>query len=291
MPSIDSLFIDSGAFGLWARYAKGKSPEKTLEFYDSQIFWDYVKDYADFVKRYADAIQLYANVDVFYNPKLSWKVQRVLEEMGCHPVPVLHCGASMDWVKFYRDQGYEYIGLGGLVNKAIPRSEKEKWISQVFTTISKPDGTPSLKVHGFGITNFRMLRDYPWWSVDSTSWVKEAAYGGIYIPRRTRGEFDFVRDPYVIKASGKSGKIKMLGMHLTTVTEEERSIMLAWLELIGVPMGSVDAAGEEIERGVLTHRDDRMKANLLYFEHLRRHLPDWPWPFRPKLYRQGFSVQ
>jgi hypothetical protein len=43
--------------------------------------------------------------------------------------------------------------------------------------LTDPDGTPKVKVHGFGLTNIQLLFRYPWYSVDSTSWLQNGFDG------------------------------------------------------------------------------------------------------------------
>ena len=67
-------------------------------------------------------------------------------------------------------------------------------------------GKPRLKVHGFGITAIPIMERYPWWSVDSSSWIQSAAFGSIITP-----------DKGTIFVSDKSPSRFNAGQHITTL--------------------------------------------------------------------------
>lgn len=247
-----------------------------------------MRAYVKFVKDYQVGIDLYANVDVIPNPDLTWRNQQWLEEQGLKPIPVVHYKTDLKWLKHYVDKGYELIGLGGLVGSTAQDSCKG-WIDRCFDYIcSASDRLPRVKLHGFGVTNYELLLRYPWWSVDSTSWTKIAAYGGILVPQKRGGKFVFDVQPYIMKVSLDSPDRKARGKHILTLTKEERRIVKEWLSQINIPLGKME--GEEVlEHGVMTRHSERKAANLLFFEAMRASLPEWPWPFRSKR-PKGFGL-
>lgn len=283
-------FLDSGAFTLWTKarkYAEENGCGR-WDYYDTDEFWQYVDDYAAFVKKYSKAIDLYANVDVIPNAELTWRNQRYLEDKhGLSPVPVVHYTTGLKWLRRYWKLGYELIGLGGLVGTAGQESCKH-WIDQAFDLVGDAEGKPRVKLHAFGVTSYPLLIRYPWWSVDSVTWARQAGYGNIYVPHKRKGSFDFGIVPYSITMSMESKRRKRAGYHFTTLKKAEQNVVLEWLELIGVPLGKLDANGEIVEYGVMTRHTERRLANILFFEKLCEWLPEWPWPFRG-VQRTGFG--
>lgn len=291
-PEAGLFFLDSGAHSLYTREVIKTKHKKGYAFYETQEFWDYVDAYAAFVKKYKKYIDYYANVDVIFNPEMSWKVQKYLEnEHGLRPVPVIHYGTPLKWLTKHLETGYDLIGLGGLGQEATAGLYR-KWADSVFTELCpKPHHLPVVRTHGFAMTAYRLLIRYPWWSVDSATWTKVGAFGGIMLPHKRQGKFTFEEEPYNICMSQDSPAVKINGKHYKTLSRPERAIVAEWLELIGVPMGKTAPDGEIIEYGVMNRHSERKIANLLFFERLRAWLPPYPWPFKHTENRKkGFGL-
>jgi hypothetical protein len=328
-----SHFLDSGSFNLWTKAMTytARHGGDPYAFYDSAEHWAYLDAYARFVKRYRLGIDLYANVDVIPDRKLraigrvgraaelSWRNQKYLERKhGLRPVPVVHLGTELKWLKRYMDEGYDLIGLGGVIG--IDDHSSTKWLDRCFHFACPPSKClPVQKLHGFGITGYDDLVRYPWWSVDSSSWTKVGAYGGILVPRKLGEEFTFFEDragvlvpvrPWLVKVAMESSKKQkergekkraaghgflpklhndreIIGsVHYAGLTVGERQNVREWLDLIGIPLGRGE--GENIaEYGVTNRHSERKAANLYFYERLRQALPVWPWPFQvPR--KEGF---
>lgn len=277
------FFLDSGAHSLYNIHARGKPARRKYDYFTTPEFWEYVDEYAAFVKKRAAGLDYYATVDVIFNPKLSWKVLKYLEqEHGLSPVPVIHYGTPMKWIERHVDAGYEFLGIGGLGQEA-QKVNYLAWADQVFKFLCPPPSRlPIVRTHGFAMTAYSLLIRYPWWSVDSSSWAKAAGFGGIYVPQKRGGRFTFSVPPYSIGISNASPKVKIRGQHYHSWTPLEKAIVQEWLEKIGVPFGKVNAAGEPVEYGVLSQYNARAVANLKFFEELCEGLPKYPWPFKVK---------
>jgi len=277
------LFLDSGAHGLYTREVMKKVPVRMrhrvnpYEFYETNGFWEYVDSYAAFLKLHPD-IRLYANVDVIFNPKLSWKVLKYLErEHGLSPVPVIHFGTEVRWVKRHLDAGYEFLGIGGLGQEA-QRRDYVGWADTVFRLVcSGADRMPLVRTHGFAIGSPSLMRRYPWWSVDSATWVKSAGFGKIFVPRKKSGKWDFFHH-LGIDVSDKSPSLQVKGQHITNLSPGEKRAVIEWLDEIGVPLGSMTDSKNDTQKTVMNHRSCRILANLHFFKGLVRSLP-WPRPF------------
>lgn len=298
------LFVDSGAHALYSDWvmkvhgpvtAGGDLTSRMLTSrlktdvygrYESDEFWQYVEGYCEWLKE-NKSIDWYVSVDVIFNPELSWKVLKYMEDKhGLSPMPVVHWGTPLEWVRKHLKEGYDLLGLGGLGQEA-NKSRYRRWADEVYQLLCPlPKRLPVVRTHGFAMTSFDLLVRYPWWSVDSTSWVKMAAYGGVYIPRYNGGCFDFLKPPLVVCVSTvarKKGKA-----HFVHLTETVRGDVLRWLDYVGVPMGSTDESGEEIEWGVSSNHEARSLVNLKYFMGFAESLPEWPWAFDVKVVNRGF---
>ena len=279
---VNSHFLDSGAFTLWttaAKYYKENNCGR-WDYYDTPEFWEYMDNYARFIKKYKIAIDLYANIDAIGNPEITWRNQKHLEEKhGLTPVPVVHYGSDIKWLKKYVNAGYKIIGFGGLVGSSMKQSCRD-WIDECFDYVcDTPDRTPSVKIHGFGVTSFRLLWRYPWWSVDSAAWDKIASFGGICVPHKRKGEFVFNISPYIMKVSMESPGRKTKN-HILTLPEKEKIIIQEWLDYIDIPMGSLDEKGEIKEKGIVTYHVYRRISNLYFYDKMVKALPKYPWSFK-----------
>ena len=127
-----------------------------------------------------------------------------------------------------------------------------------------------------------LLSRYPWYSVDSASWAKAGAFGRIYVPRQTNGEYNFLADPYTLNVSCESPTAKKRGRNIATMTKQEQKVIHQWLHQIGVPFGKNDADGNVVEQGIINYHGSRKIANLRFYEAMVDSLPDWPWPFYAK---------
>ena len=300
---VASHFLDSGSFSLWSIGKKWAAENNKTEwdFYNTPEFWAYMKSYVKFVKKFHYAIDYHANIDVIGNGELSWRNQQWLEKAGLNPVPVIHAGDpdKLKWLDHYLVKGYPFIGLGGLVGSMVKKSAKD-WLDTAFSIIcDTPDRLPRTKVHGFGVTQFNTLFRYPWFSVDSASWTKRAAFGWIIVPFLKGSDWDFTRPPETIKVSIEDGG-KHGGRHIMNSHENSRKLqrVLRWLSEINVPFGEwrvVEEDGLHVAvidaPGVCTRHWDRRTANLLYFNELVKHLPEYPQPFlaRPRVSRTNFG--
>lgn len=109
------------------------------------------------------------------------------------------------------------------------------------------------------------------------------------MPHKRGGDFVFSEQPYLIKIAFDSVDVAKDGKHYNTLRPPERAIVREWLEKIQVPLGQIGPNGEVLEHGVITRHTERKAANLMFFEAMRRSLPDYPWPFR-SVRSRGFGL-
>ena len=281
-------FLDSGAFSM-SRESRKNNPNKSSDrsFYESRYFWDYIDDYAQFILSQKGSIDYYANVDTSHYPDITWNVQKYLEEeYGLSPLPVIHHGESLSWIKKYLDAGYEYICIGGVAKTKGRSIDFHTWGNKAFHIICPESNNrlPIIKVHGFAITSIPLMWEYPWYSVDSVTWKKMSYYGQVLFPRWTPGKgWNFRNRPLILfmdkqsKYTLRTGK----GRHYLGLNAESKRTIRRWLREIEVPMG-VRKKGEVIESGITNDDHWRCKATIEYFERLSQSMPEWPWAFNPK---------
>jgi len=130
-------------------------------------------DYARWIKRWSPWFTIYANLDVIWAAEATWRNQRRLEDVhGLHPMPVFHTGESFRALERYLSEGYTYIALGKLLGN--PVKSLRPWLEKCFRMAQ---GTAVF--HGFGLTVHQLLREFPFYSVDSSSWGSGVRYGAL----------------------------------------------------------------------------------------------------------------
>ena len=200
------IILDSGAFSAWKR--------------GIQID---LKDYIAYVKKNEHLLQAYVNLDVIPGSPdrqatqaeiesaaaSSYKNLQSMKKAGLDPMPVFHFGEDFKWLERLLFDQEPYIGIGGLAN-ASGTPQQIAWLDRVFTRLTDLEGRPIVRTHGFGVASFDLLKRYPWYTCDATSWALTAAYGGIYVPVYQNGIPDYTFPPVKLTVSEvdrKAGKM------------------------------------------------------------------------------------
>lgn len=178
-PTSSKIFMDSGAFGV----AHSKK-EITLD------------EYIEFIKQ-TPRVNLFACLDVIPFPVLntetsrqsaeqSWQnylymLKHLPQDLWDKIVPTYHYGEDFAFLEQMLEgfDGYKppYIAYGGRVG--IATNHILDSLDTFFDIVKK--NRPTVKVHGFGITVFKILEKHPFTSADSTSYLKTAVNGSVYL--------------------------------------------------------------------------------------------------------------
>jgi hypothetical protein len=138
-----------------------------------------VDGYAAWVKQWHQHFTIYANLDVIYGPAATWANQQALEAHGLSPLPVFHTGEPWHWLERYLEEGYTYIALGKLLGNSY--SNLAPWLAKAFRIAGD-----RAVFHGFGLTAWRAIREFPFYSVDSSSWTSPYRFGTLRLFDRGR---------------------------------------------------------------------------------------------------------
>ncbi|MFA5355248.1 MAG: hypothetical protein WC302_00720 [Candidatus Paceibacterota bacterium] len=315
-----SLFLDSGAPSLYNELSRGGGTKgkavmgsfyedrkfDDFSFLESQQYKDHKKRYVEFVKANEKYLDVYVNLDIIHNAEETWKNQLELEAAGIHPLPVFHLGSDLKWLRMLLDKGYKYIAMGGLIPD--PPSVICPALDKIWGEIlTDKKGFPKVKVHGFGITSPKVLVRYPWFSVDSSSWLKIGVYGSILLPKKSFGKFVYDSSPSQVFVSSRSGcRNEDSGRHYDSLSKFEQETVKDYILSLGVPFGKSyfkevkegyvlkegerEASKGQVEvieeNGVCTDFHKRNKVNLYYYLQLGASVPEWPWSFK----RRGFGL-
>lgn len=190
------LMLDSGAFSAWKRGVE----------IDIDEYCEYIKKHEHLLYSYVtlDTIPGKPNVrktqaEINSSAELSYKNQQYMKKKGLAPIPVFHMGEDFRWLRRYMDDGEPYIGISPAAD--LPQGQIREWLDRAFTAVCDKDGWPTVKTHGFGVASFALLKRYPWFTADATSWALTAAYGSVYIPVYKGKVPDYTQPPVKLTVS------------------------------------------------------------------------------------------
>lgn len=156
------IFLDSGAFSAFTMGVDVDLPK-----------------YCRYIQENEDIIHVASVLDGIGDPQKTYENQLAMEALGTNPLPCFHYGEDPRWLEYYV-ANYEYITIGGMV----PISTKQLgfWLDEIWGKyLTDGAGRPKCKVHGFGLTTIPLMKRYPWYSVDSSSWVQISGNGNILV--------------------------------------------------------------------------------------------------------------
>lgn len=162
------VIIDSGAFTAWST-GKPIKPQ------------DYAEWALDFDKRWRHKMAMleFMNLDVIGDQDATWKNLAILEGLGMKPLPIVTFGVDLSHVDRAL-KNYDYIALGGLVPHTRNKPKLKAWLDRCFSRAMKYRKETGImrRIHLLGITTDWVLKRYPAYSSDSSSWVSCLRFGG-----------------------------------------------------------------------------------------------------------------
>ena len=292
------LFLDSGAFS--AKYQNVKID---------------IHKYIAFIQENQNIIDVYANLDEIGSAKKTFENQKIMEKEGLTPLPVYHLEDPIDYLHYYVNN-YNYICIGGMARGATANIRTE-FLDECFKIVcDTPDKLHKCKVHGFGLTSLALMLRYPWYSVDSTSWVVTGRMGSIYIPRREHGRWIYDKNSWKIAISSRSPSKEDKNRHFQTLSKQHQKLVLQYLDEKGYKIGKSEFKKEKqsyklkenerwaekkpvkedgspdknalrkveiiIEDGLCNRYQLRDELNIIYFLDLEKTMRKWPWPYKLK---------
>lgn len=203
------LFLDSGAF---SAYTKGAELEidSYAEYIHSEDIWTCISNLDD----------------IRGDSQLTYDNQKALESLGCGICPVYHTREDPKWLTKYLDEGYEYIFIGGMVNES--SKFLKGWLDDIWEHyLTNPDGTPRVKLHGFGLTTIDLMFRYPWYSVDSSTWLMTGIFGNCIF----RIDGNYVNIPFSKESPSRHNG---MGKHYLNLIGREKDTIDFKLKELGI---------------------------------------------------------
>lgn len=159
----EKVFLDSGAF---SSFTKGVKVD--------------LGKYCEFIQENKDIIEVASVLDSIGDAQKTYENQGKMERRNTSPLPCFHYNEDERYLEHYI-ANYPKITLGGMVPISTP--QLIHWLDRIWDKyLTDSDGLPKLDVHAFGVTSQPLMARYPWYSVDSSSWVQTSAHGSILTP-------------------------------------------------------------------------------------------------------------
>jgi hypothetical protein len=219
-----------------------------------------VREYAKFVRRNLALIRHVVNLDIIPDPdmdreeiettcKRSYQNQQALKDAGLAPLPVVHRLDGPHWLERYLEDGERYICLApGRHAGAVG------WLRRCFQLIEKAPHRPA--VHGLGVTTATMMTAFNFTTVDSATWIRQAAVGRLLVPL-----FDNTNQPlYRLRPHGifVSSRMKVEPNHVDRLHDYQRDDLIRFLQHCGLGLSDVRQSHEA-----------RCHALIAYFQALQ----------------------
>lgn len=300
-----NLILDSGAFSAWSQGAS-IDIDKYCQFALENInIIDYVVNLdvipGKFGQKNLPKTEIERSASQGYENYYYLLNKGIPKEKLIH---VFHQGENFRWLDKMVSE-IEYIGVSPANDRTTP--EKLAWLDLCMDHVLDKNGFPKVKFHGFAVTSLRIMMRYPWYSVDSTSWIMTSRMGSVYIPRYKNGTWIYDEDSWKIVLSSRSPSKQEEGKHFDNLPSEIQNVIQNYFEEKGYKLGKSEfkietkdyqlkenekwlgkAIGNEreveviIEEGLCNSYKQRDELNILYFLDLEKTFPKWPWAFKKK---------
>lgn len=168
------FMTDSGAFSFMGKFSEDSEEYEKMQ---TEEFWlPYLTDYIKWIKDHKEYIFSVANLDldriVGYDVVDKWNREyfEPLEKEGIQVVYVAHEDADgnhfMDRMREYC-QKYNYVGAN---------QTWKKYAAQIYQLVKQH----KCRIHGFAWTELALLKNYPFFSADSVTWLGGVRFGTTY---------------------------------------------------------------------------------------------------------------
>jgi hypothetical protein len=157
------LIIDSGAYSVWSRGAR-VDPGDYIAFCNE-------------IKKIAKCPVTFIALDVI-SGKESTDAERekaceegydnwqTMTQEGITCLPTFHQYDPPRWLKRIADES-DYLAVSHSKSRSVNFDQKAAWLRGVFKYVGRKK-----KVHGLGVASTNLMKEFPYYSVDSTWWVQ-----------------------------------------------------------------------------------------------------------------------
>lgn len=211
MDSKCDFLLDSGA---WSAYLQKKQVD--------------IEKYMEFIHKFKYLLTAYINLDVIDKGEESFQNWMTMRAEGLEPMPVWHVYTPERYLWRYCRKS-EYVGIGDVAQ--MPTQSRVATFNRLWPELLKT----GVKFHGLGVTTPKLMANYPWYSVDSTSWVLYGKYGMIILPYPNKPLQHGTVSVFVSPRSKSRREVS--GKHFSALTPSMKEYVLDYIEKKGFKMG------------------------------------------------------
>lgn len=270
-----SIMLDSGAFSAWMKSIEINIDEYIKFCLTYLPFVDYIINLDKIPGRFGQKRLTIEQIEE--SAGIGWRNYEYMLEKGIPKeklIHVFHQGENFKWLSKMVGS-MDYLGL----SPANDRTTKEKllWLDECMDYVLDPQDFPLVKFHGFAVTSLKLMLRYPWYSVDSTSWVLTGRFGSVFVPRFKDDQYVYDENSWKVCVSSKAPSQADAGKHFSTFSKLEQDQIIEYFRLKGSTIGEL---ADDYKK--------RDELNIIYFLDLEKKIPEWPWPFKGRVL-EGFG--
>lgn len=154
------VFLDSGAFSAFNSGAQIN-----------------LSDYIAFCKEHKDKFDAIASLDVIADWKASEINYNKMRQAGIdYSIHTFHIKEPFSFLEeLITENDYIALGVAGTQTRWEYKRHLWRWLIKCFQIIQEVN--PVCRVHGFGLTSDKIMYSFPFYSVDSTTWLVARMFG------------------------------------------------------------------------------------------------------------------
>jgi hypothetical protein len=143
-----------------------------------------VGDYTEFVQEHHDLFDVIFSCEVIGDPEQTYKNHLYMLRKGVdYVVPIFHAGSPIKYLYAYLDLS-DYVAIGAVAHLDTEQrhlSLDRLWDVHLYDAYRMPKA----RFHGFWFTSLNLIKPFPWYSLDSSTWAQEAGRGRVFVPHRS----------------------------------------------------------------------------------------------------------
>jgi len=231
----EMIILDSGAFSAWSKGA-------VID----------IEAYADYALKWQDKVSYIVNLDVIpakpgvkpdreeieRSASKGYENYHYLISRGIPKeklIHVFHQHEDKKWlIKMVHEDKMPYIGLSPANDMNV--TQKMHFLDYCMPYVTDSTGKAIVKFHGFAVTSYELMKRYPWFSVDSSTWAVAGGRGEMFTPMHdSDGNYDFTVAPRKLSISQIGGKAD----HYKNLSDDSnrKRYLEDYLKSVGVPIG------------------------------------------------------